>query len=137
MKKNDSAKQVAVLFFVYLFAGLTLVLLTHLFFLNVKNLPLFNDKILGSYATNLVLTVIIFSSLFLLRKKYNEQLGFLFLFGSFLKFIVFFIFFSPSYKADGNISRLEFLAFFIPYAICLIIETRSLIKLLNLPKKRI
>lgn len=135
MKKIHSAQKTAQHFFLQLIAGLGVVFLAHLFFLNANHLPLFNDKIIATYATNLLLAVIIFLSLFFLRKKYNDQLGFLFLFGSFLKFAVFFIFFLPMYKADGNISRLEFFAFFVPYAVCLIIETVSLIKLLNLPEK--
>jgi len=57
------------------------------------------------------------------------------MFGSFLKFAVFFIFFYPSYHSDGTISRLEFMAFFIPYIYALLIETLALIKLLNLPEK--
>ncbi len=57
------------------------------------------------------------------------------MFGSFLKFAFFFIFFYPSYQADGDITRLEFMAFFIPYIFSLLIETMSLITLLNLPEK--
>ncbi len=137
MNKTHNAQKVAILFFLQLVVGLGLVFLIHLFFLDYKELPLFNDSIVASYTTNLLLAVVIFLSLFLLRKKYNEQLGFLFLFSSFLKFIVFFVFFYPVYKADGNISRLEFFTFFIPYAFSLIIETLSLIKLLNLPQKTV
>ena len=67
-------------------------------------------------------------------KDINElktQLGFLFMVGSALKFAVFFIVFQPIYKQDGEVSSLEFLAFFIPYTLCLIFETFSLSKLLN------
>jgi len=135
MKKINNARKTVLFFFLQLIVGLGAVFLLHLFFLNSNHFPIFNDKIIVAYATNFLLAVIIFFSLFFLRKKYNDQLGFLFLFGSFLKFTVFFIFFSPAYKADGNISRLEFFAFFVPYAICLVVETVSLIKLLNLPKK--
>lgn len=137
MKKIHSAKKVAILFFFQLVVGLGLVFLIHLFFLDYQEFPLLNNNIIASYTTNLLLAVVIFLSLFFLRKKYNEQLGFLFLFSSFLKFIVFYVFFYPMYKADGDISKLEFFAFFIPYAICLIIETISLIKLLNLPEKQV
>ena len=137
MNKILNAKKVAILFFIQLVGGLGLVFLIHLFFLNYKELPLFNDSIIATYATNFLLAVVIFLSLFFLRKKYNEQLGFLFLLSSFLKFIVFFVFFYPMYKTDGDISKLEFFAFFIPYAFCLIIETLSLIKLLNLPQKSV
>jgi len=43
--------------------------------------------------------------------------------GSFLKFIVFFLVFYPPYKMDGNMDKLEFAAFFVPYVICLVLET--------------
>ncbi|MDG2195146.1 MAG: hypothetical protein P8K77_09955 [Polaribacter sp.] len=135
MKKTNNAQKTALYFFLQLMGALGVVFLAHLFFLSANHLPLFNDKIIVTYIINFLLAVVIFLSLFFLRKKYNDQLGFLFLFGSFFKFVVFFIFFLPIYKADGNISRLEFFAFFVPYTVCLIIETVSLIKLLNLPKK--
>ena len=51
--------------------------------------------------------------------------------GSGLKFLLFFLLFYPSYKADGNMSTLEFISFFIPYAICLILEVSYLSKELN------
>lgn len=103
----------------------------HLGVLKGLDMPLWAHYIIASYSINLGLVVIIFGALYFLRKKYKEQLGFLFLFGSLLKFAVFFIFFYPIYKADGAISRAEFATFFIPYAVGLIFETLSLGKWLN------
>lgn len=103
----------------------------HLIILRGFGFPLFDNKIVLSYIINALLAFIIFLSLFKLKDKYQTQLGFLFLFGSALKFIVFFIVFYPSYKADGDINKLEFAAFFIPYALGLILETIFLSKLLN------
>jgi len=135
MIKKNSSQKVVVNFFTQLIIGLVIVFVIHTYVLQFKNLPIYNNKILLAYFINGLLAVVIFLVLFFLRKKQKDQLGFLFMFGSFLKFAFFFIFFYPSYKADGDISRLEFMAFFIPYIFALLVETMSLIKLLNLPEK--
>ncbi|WP_323787404.1 DUF6168 family protein [Psychroserpens sp.] len=103
----------------------------HLFVLSSKSLPLYENKIVLAYVVNAVLAISIFGFLYKMKDKYKDQLGFLFLGGSFLKFIVFFIVFYPFYKADGDISKLEFAAFFVPYILSLVLETFSLAKWLN------
>ena len=103
----------------------------HLWILSSLKMPIFENKILLSYGLNTFLVIAIYLFLYLYRHKYKEQLGFLYMIGSFLKFTFFFIFFYPSYHKDGHISKSEFLTFFIPYAVCLVIETYYLIKLLN------
>ncbi len=103
----------------------------HLGILKFLNLPLFENRILVSYLVNLTLVIVVFGALYLLKDKYTSQLGFLFLIGSFLKFAVFFIVFYPFYKQDGEITKLEFAAFFVPYVLGLILETLSLSKWLN------
>lgn len=110
---------------------LSVAFCVHLAILHFSGLPLFNDMIVMAYIVNAALAIGIFGFLFLMRDKYSSQLGFLFLGGSFLKFIVFFLVFYPSYKLDSDVSSLEFSAFFIPYILCLIIETFSLVKWLN------
>ncbi|MEN8187140.1 MAG: hypothetical protein ABFR05_08440 [Bacteroidota bacterium] len=114
-----------------LLISLVLAFLVHIFFLNYMDHPLFGDKIIEAYLANFIMAALIYTSLFLLRKKYLEQLGFIFMFGSMIKFIVFFIFFNPYFKSDGNISAFEFASFFIPYAISLILETLGVIKFLK------
>jgi hypothetical protein len=84
-----------------------------------------------SYVINAVLAIGIFGFLFKLKDKYGSQLGFLFLGGSFLKFIVFFVVFYPIFKADSQVTSMEFSSFFIPYIISLLFETFSLVKWLN------
>ena len=93
---------------------LTLVFGIHILILNLLNLPLFENLILRSYITNLILVIGVFGMLYLLKKKYKSQLGFLFLFGSAIKFAVFFALFYPFYKQDGEITKLEFASFFLP-----------------------
>ena len=109
----------------------TLAFAIHLFLLQNADLPLFENKILESYIINTLLTIGIVFLLFKLKDKYTNQVGFLFLGSSFIKFLAFFIVFHGAYKADGTIETLEFLAFFIPYSLCLILETIYLSKWLN------
>ncbi|MDG1374036.1 MAG: DUF6168 family protein [Flavobacteriaceae bacterium] len=109
----------------------SLVFGLHLFLLQSKGLPLFENKILASYIINTFLTIGIVFLLFKLKEKYTNQIGFLFLGSSFIKFLTFFVVFYGAYKADGSIKTLEFLAFFIPYSLCLILETTYLSKWLN------
>tara|TARA_B100000768_G_scaffold180386_1_gene200194 strand:+ start:5605 stop:5991 length:387 start_codon:yes stop_codon:yes gene_type:complete len=110
---------------------ISLAFALHLFLLQNADLPLFENKILASYIINTLLTIGIVFLLFKLKEKYTNQIGFLFLGSSFVKFLAFFIVFHGAYKADGNIETLEFLAFFIPYSLCLILETIYLSKWLN------
>ena len=84
-----------------------------------------------SYFVNGLLAIFIFSVLMLLKKKYNDQLGFLYMLGSFIKFGAFFLVFYPIFKEDDVITKIEFVIFFIPYVISLLIETIDLIKVLN------
>ena len=116
-------------------AKITLILVlafaVHLGFLKAFNQPLFENKIVLSYSVNLAMVIGVFGLLFVLKNKFKSQLGFLFLAGSLLKFAIFFIVFNPSYRADGVITKLEFAAFFAPYALGLVFETFSLSKWLN------
>jgi hypothetical protein len=118
-------------FIILLTTIVTAVFILHILVLNYSNLPLFDNKIFLAYLLNYLLALGIYFLLYFYRIKLKNQLGFLFMGGSFLKFILFFIFFYPSYKSDGNINTLEFFSFFLPYLICLTIETSALVKLLK------
>ena len=110
---------------------LGIVFFIHLGVLRAFSLPVFDHRIVLCYLINFALIIIVFGMLYLFKEKYKSQLGFLFLAGSFLKFIIFFIVFYPFFKMDNHISKLEFAAFFVPYSIGLILETFSLSKWLN------
>ncbi|WP_303316536.1 hypothetical protein Q4Q34_06940 [Flavivirga abyssicola] len=119
---NFTVKAIIVLIIVFFF---------HISILDIVDLPLFENRIILSYVINLALIIVIFGVLYLLKRKYKSQLGFLFLAGSFLKFAVFFIVFYPFYKLDNMITKLEFAAFFVPYVFGLVLESVSLSKWLN------
>lgn len=110
---------------------LGVVFAIHLFILNKMYQPIFNNFIVESYLANAILAIFIYCTLYFLKKKYLDMLGFIFMAGSFLKFGIYFIFFYPQFKLDGEIIRLEATSFLIPYLVSLIIETYFLVKLLN------
>lgn len=116
-----------------LLISLTLLLVfgAHLLMLSNAGLPLFDHLIVRSYVVNAILAIVIFVLLFRFREKLKNQIGFLFMGGSLLKFAVFFLMFYPTYKADGEMSRLEFAAFFVPYVVALFLETFFISKMLN------
>lgn len=114
-----------------LIIALSIVFGIHFIVLSYLNVSIFKNLIIPSYITNAVLAIIIYSTLFKLRIKYLDLLGFIFMAGSFLKFAIYFIFFNPSFKTDGIVNSIEATSFLIPYLASLVIETYFLIKLLN------
>lgn len=103
----------------------------HVLILKTFEFPLFENKIVLAYSVNAVMAIAIYGFLIKMKEKHKEQIGFMFIGGSLLKFAIFFVLFYGTYKADGNISKLEFAAFFTPYVIALFMETFSLAKWLN------
>jgi len=117
------ALKLPVRFTLFLFLSLTIGFCTHLGILHMLELPLFENLIVLSYGINFVLAFIIFIVLYMLREKFKNAIGFLYMGGSLFKFLVFFLVFYGPYKADGKMLGLEFAAFFVPYGIALILET--------------
>ncbi len=123
---NDLFK--TVLRFISMLAAVSLLsLLLHA---RLTQLPI-NGILGGAYLLNTVTATIIFTVIVRLRERYSEQLGFVFLAGSGLKFLLFFLFMYPVFHADGALSRTEFATFFIPYSITTGIETIALASILN------
>ena len=73
----------------------------------------------------------IYSALLYFAERHNKHLGFLFMFGSTLKFNIYFLILDPIFMVDGKLSKVEFFTFFIPYFTCLFVETFQLIKLMR------
>jgi hypothetical protein len=118
-------------FVLILFSILAVAFIIHISIFSFLNYDLFASRIITSYVGNFVLTVVIFAYIYKNRIKKTERLGFFFLGGSMIKFMLFFIFLNPFFMEDGFVSRLEFLSFFIPYSVALTVETQQLIKELN------
>lgn len=125
MKKN-TFKFLALLLLVIL-----VVFALHLFILQNMELPIFADSIVLSYLVNYGMAAAILIVIQSRINKKSSHTGFIFLGGSGLKFLVFFLLFYPYYQADGTLSTSEFAAFFVPYATCLVLEVAYLSKQLN------
>ncbi|MGC6471110.1 MAG: hypothetical protein ACON4E_07580 [Flavobacteriales bacterium] len=118
-------------FKVWLFFLLLASFALHYFFLKDQFNQEFSNLFQRSYLGNFIITSIVYFVLLFLKEKQSKNLGFVFLFTSFLKFIFFYGALYPSFNQDGVISRTEFFVFFIPYAVSLIFEVRSLVVVLN------
>ncbi len=103
----------------------------HIGILFLLKIPLFENKIISAYIVNVILAIVIYIGLIKLKKNNEQILGFIFLIGSFLKFSIFFLYFYPAYKQDGNMSTLEATSFLTPYFMCLTVEIFYLSKLLT------
>jgi len=89
------------------------------------------DHLTFLYAINASIAILVYWIVFLLRNNNKGYLGYYFLLGTFIKFFIFFIFVLPIFKDDNIVSRTEFFTFFVPYFLSLMVETKSLISLLN------
>lgn len=118
-------------FLIRLLVVTVMVFTMHVFVLTSFETPLLNNKLVLSYSINTVSAILIFLLLFVLRHRFKNQLGFIFLFGSVLKFVLFILILYKPFYADGILSRIEFFTFFIPYFFTHVIEIFSLSKWLN------
>ncbi len=110
---------------------LIVIFIIHLTSLYYLNFPLFKNQIVLSYLVNFILAGIILLVIQRSLNKKSSQAGFIFMAGSGLKFLFFFLIFYPAYRADGSMQTIEFVTFFIPYAVCLTLEVVYLSKRLN------
>jgi hypothetical protein len=120
-----------ILYFVLILA----VLLIPIFFAHHYFLGAYQAVLFKSYWVNYLMAVAIYSALVLASKKHNSQLGFLYMGGSFFKFIIYFLVLSPIFKTIDVSNKTAFIMFFAPYATALTLETKLLIDLLNASDK--
>lgn len=114
-----------------LLVALALALFGHYIYLSSVGISLSENLTWQAYLFNGLAATGILIFLMRLAQKNKSNLGFIFMAGSFLKFLVFFLLFFPEYKADGEMQTIEFSSFFIPYAICLSVKSFILIRMLN------
>ena len=97
-----------------LFATLLLFFIVHIGVLYFLEAPLFQNRIILSYIVNYLLAS---GLLYFVQSNFNKQASntaFIFLLGSAIKFVVFFILFYPHYSADSQMQTTEFAAFLDP-----------------------
>lgn len=118
-------------FILILISSLVVVGGLHYAYFLIRDLPFSWAEFLYGYGINFVMALIVYGGLLYLARKQSTYLGFLFLAGSGFKFAIYFLLIDPVFRADGQLSFTEFFLFFIPYLICLTIETLAVIKLLK------
>ena len=124
-------KKQGFIFLGILFVVLLGAFLVHLGILFWLDLELFDNLIILSYILNYALAALLLIAVKSNLNKQSSHTGFLFMAGSGLKFLIFFLFFYPVYQSDDMMQTVEFAAFFVPYALCLTLEVVYLAKLLN------
>jgi len=115
----------------FLFLFLLLVFSLHLGILYVFDKPLWEQGIVLSYGVNFIMAVLVLLLVERSLKRESSHTGFLLMGGSALKFLIFFLVFYPLYNEDGQMTTTEFVAFFVPYGLCLALEVYHLSKALN------
>ena len=124
-------KELQVRFLLRLFFFSGVIFGIHLLVLNYFNKALFDAMLVEAYVANVLLALVIYFFLYRFRIRFKNQLGFLFLIGSLLKFVIFFMLFYNEYQEDSLITPQEFSAFFVPYTLTLVVEVFSLSKWMN------
>ncbi|MGB5429728.1 hypothetical protein [Eudoraea sp.] len=121
-----------IIIFTSLLLGTLLIIgLFHAGFLFARNPDVDYRLLLLGYLINFAMALGIYSAMLYFAEKQNKNLGFLFMFGSTLKFIFYFLIFDPIFMLDGKLTKVEFFIFFVPYFSCLLVETFALIKLMR------
>ena len=87
-----------------------------------------NNLLVEAYIFNGAFGLLSYVLLLVMNRKNPGLTGFVFMAGSALKFLFFFLIFYPTYYIDGSISRMEFASFFVPYALCLTAELIFFVK---------
>ncbi len=103
----------------------------HAWVFHILGKGFFGELILVNYLFNYVLTLLFFAIIFANLKKRPQYVGYIFLYTSLFKFVIFFLLIAPWLNMTGTLRSAAFFSFFIPYLICLIIELNVLIRSLS------
>ncbi|MGB0837519.1 MAG: hypothetical protein ACPGRE_05415 [Flavobacteriaceae bacterium] len=107
--------------------GLVLLIFGHQWWFDSMSFSYSHEVMRLCYSVNALMAVFIVFLIYLLRNKFRDELGFLFLFGSLFKFLIYFVFF----KSLLGDARLDFTIFFFPYLFSLLFEVFCLVKILK------
>jgi hypothetical protein len=114
------------------FILISLVLLSITFYIHSGFVDALDETtMIKSYGVNLILGIIVFGVIDFLKKTQTNILGFIFLAGSLFKFLIYFVYIYPLLIESGELTKVKFFVFFIPYSICLVVEITFLVRLLN------
>lgn len=93
--------------------------------------PTWRQELFLTYGFNSSAALFFLLIFFLKEQKIRPYLGYYFLYFSMIKFIFFLVAIRPLLDPMGGVKGHAFLSFFVPYAICLLLEVRFVIKELN------
>lgn len=112
------------------FYVLLISILAPSFFLHQK---LYNTFLLTeSYLYNALIACVVVTLVLIFQKRHKDYIAFYFFLGTTIKFLVFFLVIYPEYKKGGDqLDKVLLIAFFLPYFLTLVIETATLIYLVN------
>jgi hypothetical protein len=118
-------------FVTMLLAFMVTSFILHYVFLRFGYLRAEFNLLIVTYTFNFVLTSVFFGLLLFYSKKRNDQLGFIFMFSSLAKIMLFFLLLKPFLQTDEISKSISFWAFFVPYAISLTLECIALVRVLK------
>ena len=131
MKEKTKRKKSLIDFFIVLLICLLTVFLAHLGIKKTIGELLFSNRIIESYLLNFCLGYTSFIVLIFSMKKYMSSLGYILIYISFLKFLIFYFLFKPYYNINQSVEIGEFLTVIVPYSITLTAEIFHLSKVLK------
>lgn len=109
------------------------VFILHFYFINpaieIESTLVLNIKF--SYLVNAIASLTICVAILIIKKKYEEQIGFVFLGLSVVKMILLFVLLNPT-NDMGNLAKADALALFIPFGLNLVMEQIFIVKLLKI-----
>ena len=122
IKKTNLFFSITLFFLVFL-----VFFLIHFSVLSFNQVQLTSSFIFPSYIFNFVISILVLIIITKLGKSKNFYLGFVFMFLSGVKLLIFLLIFYPVFNYDNKIDIIEKTSFLVPYFLGLILEIASVI----------
>ena len=131
MNKKIKIRKKLTSFLFYLVFLLSAVFIVHLALKSYLGNEVFSNRIVQSYLLNFGLGYLSFLVLLLSLKKHTTSLGFIYMYTSSVKLVLFYILFKSYFSLDGEIDLDEFLTLMIPYGFTLFAEIHTMSRVLK------
>ena len=122
IKKTNLFFSISFFFLVFL-----VFFLIHISVLSFNQVQLTSSSIFPSYIFNFVISILVLIVIIRLGKSKSFYLGFVFMFLSGVKLLIFLLIFYPVFNYDNKIDIIEKTSFLVPYFLGLILEITSVI----------
>ena len=122
IKKTNLFFSISFFFLVFL-----VFFLIHISVLSFNQVQLTSSSIFPSYIFNFVISILVLIVIIRLGKSKSFYLGFVFMFLSGVKLLIFLLIFYPVFNYDNKIDIIEKTSFLVPYFLGLILEIASVI----------